>query len=316
MCFCISKSHRFSVVYKNKLTGHYSMGKHWVYILVNEAWEEEDETIYVGETTRLYRRFNEHLHGRGGINTAHFGNYGSVRLVGLYNVASNDAFEEYHSRVQTFEEWNSIWDLKWKFKDWRDKEESEDYNYLMIENLITEMCIYLNKHNEVDVKGGKYTKNASYKNKVTSYPSHRPTCNCGYPAEVFLSKKDEIWFKCAVANATWIEFENPYFSVAEPCEFLQKYSDDMNLRQKFETLPKREGSSIVNMLPKLSHKAGSDENWMQELPCSVCKLLKYTPIFNHGYRALCRVCTEKRFEEVSFVATKPKYGFIVDSDEE
>lgn len=292
------------------------MGKHWVYILKNDAHEEEDETLYIGETVRLYRRFEEHLNGRGGMNTSHFGNYGSVQLVGLYNVANNDAFEEYHSRVPTFEEWNSIWDLKWKYKNWRDKQDSNEYDFLMVENLITEMCIYLNKNNDIDVKGGKYTKEATYKQKIKAYPKHRPTCKCGYPAEVFLSKKDEIWFKCAVANATWVEYESECFSVAEPCDFLQKYTDDMELRQKLFRLETREASDDVKRLSKLNRKVGGNEKWIQELPCSVCKTQKYTPIFNHGFRALCRNCIEHRFDEVNKVTMKPVYGFISDSDEE
>jgi predicted GIY-YIG superfamily endonuclease len=298
------------------------MGKHWVYILVNEAWEEEDETIYVGETMRLYRRFDEHLNGRGCKNTQHFGNYGSVRLVGLYNVSQNDAFEEYHSRVETFEEWYSVWDLKWKFKHWRERVEQnglsdkQECDFLMIENLITEMCIYLHKDCDIDVKGGKYTKEACYKDQMKSYPTHRPICHCGYPAEVFLSKKNEVWFKCAVANATWVEYENDCFCVAEPCSFLQKYDGDMKLRQKLRTLENREASDVVKRLPKLVHKAGCDMKWLQELPCTVCKSEKYSPVFNRGFRALCTKCIDERFEEVRTTNTTPKYEFLPDSDEE
>lgn len=298
------------------------MGKHWVYILINQAWEEEDETIYVGETVRLYRRFDEHMNGRGCKNTQHFGNYGSVRLVGLYNVAHNDAFEDYHSRVETFEEWNSIWDLKWKFKDWRKRVDQnnlgdkQDCDYLMVENLITEMCIYLHKDCDIDVKGGKYTKDVTYKHKLNTYPKHRPTCKCGYPAEVFLSKKDEIWFKCAVANATWVEYENEYFSVAEPCDFLQKYDKDMKLRHKLQELENRVSSNIVKRLPRLSRMVGYDMQWLQELPCTICKRIKYSPIFSNGFRALCKICLDERFEELETVVIKPKYEFIKDSDEE
>lgn len=288
------------------------MGKHWVYILINE----EDKAIYVGETNRLYKRIDEHMNGRGCKNTKYFGD---VQLVGLYNIAHNDAFEEYHSKLEVFEEWYSIWDLKWKFKDWRKRVEEnniiykQNYDYLMIENLITEMCIYLNKNNYTDVKGGKYTKKACYKNDIQSYPEHRPTCKCGYPAEVFLSQKDEIWFKCAIENAGWVEYKNFGFSVAEPCNFFQKYNGDFKLRQKFEMLKRREGNEIVRRLPKLNYKVGSEGNWVQELPCSICKNKEYTPVFNHGFRSLCRTCTESRFDEVN---KKPMYEFIPDSDDE
>ena len=38
---------------------------HWIYIL-----QCNDGVFYVGETTRLYRRFWEHECGNGGLNTS------------------------------------------------------------------------------------------------------------------------------------------------------------------------------------------------------------------------------------------------------
>jgi predicted GIY-YIG superfamily endonuclease len=55
------------------------MGKKWVYVLKNTDNEYND--IYIGETIRLFRRFNEHLEGRGGKNTSDFQN---VELIGYF----------------------------------------------------------------------------------------------------------------------------------------------------------------------------------------------------------------------------------------
>ena len=53
------------------------MGKKWVYVLKNTDNNFKD--IYVGETVRLFRRFNEHLEGYGAKNTDGFKN---VDLIG------------------------------------------------------------------------------------------------------------------------------------------------------------------------------------------------------------------------------------------
>ena len=71
----------------------------WVYIL-----KCEDDYYYVGETTRLYRRFWEHSSGRGGVNTSSF----SPECIGaIYKVNTLGKFFEYNSNVIAFD----IWDL-------------------------------------------------------------------------------------------------------------------------------------------------------------------------------------------------------------
>ena len=42
-----------------------------------------------------------------------------------------------------------------------------------------------------------------------------------------------------------------------------------------------------------------------------------SPVFKNGYRAICRICIEKRFDEIDKLEVKPiKYNFVLDSDEE
>ena len=50
----------------------------WVYIL-----QCEDSYFYVGETSRLYRRFWEHENGLGGLNTSV---YPPINIVAIYPV--------------------------------------------------------------------------------------------------------------------------------------------------------------------------------------------------------------------------------------
>ena len=65
---------------------------HWVYVL-----ECEDDYLYVGETTRLFKRFNEHLRNRGGSNTIKHKPY---KLIGLYNVNNNWSFIRYRNAIK------------------------------------------------------------------------------------------------------------------------------------------------------------------------------------------------------------------------
>jgi predicted GIY-YIG superfamily endonuclease len=64
---------------------------HWIYVL-----ECEDNYLYVGETTRLFRRFSEHRYGRGGVNT---GAHKPDTLVALYKVADNYSFLQHRSHI-------------------------------------------------------------------------------------------------------------------------------------------------------------------------------------------------------------------------
>ncbi len=208
------------------------MGKHWVYILKSRD-HEGDLALYVGETVRLYSRLNEHLSGRGGVNSKILCESGNIELVGLYNVFQNDAFENHHDDVisKLSKQINDPFSWTFQFKRWQEQKD-DNYDFLMIENLITEMCIHLKKETWVDVKGGKYTKDACYKNAKIPSRDYRPVCKCGYPAEVFLSKTNEIWFKCSNANASWVKFVHPYFYVPEPCDFFQKYMNDHEFRMR------------------------------------------------------------------------------------
>ena len=67
---------------------------HWVYILRTEVEEgdnpKHDHKIYIGETTRLFRRLKEHCGDGGSITTY---NYRPIRLLAIYKV-KNDSLRE------------------------------------------------------------------------------------------------------------------------------------------------------------------------------------------------------------------------------
>ena len=120
---------------------------HWVYVL-----ECEDDYLYVGETIRLFRRFNEHLRSRGGSNTI---KHKPIKLIGLYKVNENHSFMRYRNTIKSGEYNRFILD------DW----ENEGDN-LLIENHITERFLYERRENDCyggglewyKIRGGKYTR--------------------------------------------------------------------------------------------------------------------------------------------------------------
>ena len=64
---------------------------HWIYVL-----ECDDDYIYIGETTRLFRRFREHIYHNGAVNTTR---HTPQRLIGLYKVGDNYSFYKYLFKV-------------------------------------------------------------------------------------------------------------------------------------------------------------------------------------------------------------------------
>ncbi len=207
---------------------------HWVYIL-----KCEDDFIYVGETEHIFKRFDQHLKGRGAKNTSmHIPH----TLIGLYKVSDNYSFYEY--RTQS--------DIKTVVDNWA----INTGNHLFIENKITERLFYERRnnseygsHNEwYRVRGGKYTRDymdfALHHAKAWSERSNRiigsyratspifrmseneivdrPLCKCGMPAEVKLSKdKSKVYFVCATKNV-WPDFYK-FLTVSPSCDFWELF---------------------------------------------------------------------------------------------
>jgi len=271
---------------------------HWVYVL-----ECEDDYLYIGETTRLYTRFNEHLTGRGGSNTVKHKPY---KLIGLYKVNDNHSFMKYRNAIKAGE-YN-----KFILEDW-DKEGDN----LLIENHITQRYLYERRENDFyggglewyKIRGGKYTRQkmdetvALYKwasekegggciarNPIDSIPVNsivdRPQCDCDYPSEVKLSNdKLKVYFVCALRNV-WKDLRKDfscYLNVEPACDFYELYNEDREVKEKYEIIKR---ISIENWLLNVPLSNGKFYNE----PCISCNKTDYLPIFNTGKRRLCQNC--------------------------
>jgi len=273
---------------------------HWVYVL-----ECEDDYLYVGETTRLFRRFNEHLRSRGGSNTIKHKPY---KLIGLYKVNENHSFMRYKNTINAGEYNRFILD------DWEN-----DGDNLLIENHITERFLYERRENYCyggglewyKVRGGKYTREtldetvAKYKwasekegricmsrNPVESIPIDtivdRPLCKCYCPSEVKLSTdKTKIYFVCALKNV-WGDFCSD-LQVDTPCDFWQLYTDDKEVKTQYEVVKVRSRESWVSNIPLSMYKIHPE-------PCISCSKTNYLAILNNGARRLCQTCILKKYD--------------------
>lgn len=273
---------------------------HWVYVL-----ECEDDYLYVGETARLFKRFNEHMQSRGGSNTI---KHKPIKLIGLYKVNDNYSFFRYRNAIKAGEYNRFILD------DW-----DNDGNNLLIENHITERFLYERRENDCyggglewyKVRGGKYTREtldetvAKYKwesekegrifvsiNPINSIPIDtivdRPLCKCYCPSEVKLSKdRTKIYFVCALKNV-WGNFCSD-LQVNTPCDFWQLYTDDKEVKAQYDVVKARSRESWVLNIPLSMYKIHPES-------CISCSKTSYLAIFNSGARRLCQSCILTKYD--------------------
>jgi predicted GIY-YIG superfamily endonuclease len=268
---------------------------HWIYIL-----ECEDEYIYIGETTRLYRRFSEHQNGGGSVNTRC---HSPQKLIGLYKVAENSSFLKYRDSIL-----NNIFN-KNIIRDWGE----EEFDNLQVENHFTEIFLHLRSSSSTKnflyedgywqkIRGGKYTKD-TWKNPVLNIKSDaildRPNCHCLVPAEVKISKdKTKIYFVCALKNI-WSDFYNTTLEVGEPCEFFQLYTEDAIVRTKYHVAEKKITENWCKNIPITKKSFYPD-------PCIFCNTINYIPYYSwYELRRICQECILNRFEEL-----KKKYDIL------
>ena len=206
---------------------------HWVYIL-----KCEEDRYYVGETTRLYRRFWEHCSNRGGTNTS---TYNPVEIVALYNMNMIGKFIHYNNMLKTYTQINKpITDSELKYFKYFDYFEEYYYNSKQVENAITE-CLMLKLTNNTDlsnVSGGKYTRfDVEYSKPIATHINTcLPLCNCGLPCDIRVNyEKNHLYFRCAKKNF-WSDLRNQFeedygFEFDEPCKYFAEYTDDLLYRQ-------------------------------------------------------------------------------------
>ena len=203
----------------------------WVYIL-----KCEDDYYYVGETTRLYRRFWEHGTGCGGLNTSIYIPEG---IVAIYKVNTLGKFFEYNSNVvdtinNNYTIYNQKGYDKWLLNKFNNDVEY-DYNNLEAENNITECLMINNKDNWEKIRGGKYTRfDIEYTLPINEYVKNLPLCNCGLPCDI--KKNDEhnyLYFRCAKKNM-WSDMKEEFDIQDEPCKYFMKYTKDIEYKIYYE----------------------------------------------------------------------------------
>jgi len=269
---------------------------HWVYIA-----ECEDYYLYVGETKRLFRRFNEHVRGNGSVNTS---SHRPLYLVGLYKVGDNSSFMKHQQNIK-----NGEYD-PYIIQDWGKDEGSN----LEVENHITEMLLYFRDHVRGDdesyfefndgewqkVRGGKYTKyltaNPTLK-MSTEDILDRPLCHCGYPCEVKKSSNNIIYFVCALKNA-WDEHDMGCLKTGSNCNIYKIYDDDVGIKMQYELNQKKLKEDWIQHIPKSAYKVHPE-------PCIKCNRTGYIAVFGYGcVRRLCQKCLSNKYSEL-----KKEYSF-------
>ena len=263
---------------------------HWIYIL-----ECDDDYIYIGETTRLYRRFYEHIYNNGAVNTTR---HEPLKLIGLYKLGDNYSFYKYRNKIRN-SEYN-----KFDFDTWGDDENSDN---LLIENRFTELyfCLRSKINERMDfrykdgrwykIRGGKYTQ--QYINNAINTLNEediidRPMCHCELPSEVKLSKdKIKIYFVCALKNV-WDDMKIG-LHIEEPCDFFKVYDEDIYIKKQYEIIQQkiRENKWVEN-IPKSAYKIHPE-------PCILCKKEHYTPIWCYGEtKRICQPCFSNEFDKL------------------
>jgi hypothetical protein len=222
----------------------------WIYIL-----KCEDDYYYIGQTSRLCRRFWEHNDGRGGINTSI---YKPIEIVAIYKVDIICKFLDYNEYLN-----NIINDLtddrykKSKIKYFNDDNEYDEINKndnLYAENNIIE-CLMLNNKDKWDkFRGGKYVRlDIKYKYPENNNIKELPLCKCKLPCDIRKNDdKDYLYFRCAKKNM-WDNMREEFGINDEPCKFFMKYTKDSKYNIEYE----KRKQQIKNLTNK--------SNWLKEL---------------------------------------------------
>jgi hypothetical protein len=201
----------------------------WVYIL-----QCEDGYFYVGETSRLYRRFWEHETGKGGLNTS---TYIPTKCVSIYSVNRLGKFFRYTENVE-----NNIYGINHNIYFNRSViseniEDDNDWGYdkLWVENTITEKLMIDNEENWEKIRGGKYVKfNVEYTFPNNKFSKELPNCSCGFPCDVKHDKENNyLYFRCAKKNI-WESMREEFEIHDEPCNFFMKYTNDEPYKIEYE----------------------------------------------------------------------------------
>jgi predicted GIY-YIG superfamily endonuclease len=203
----------------------------WVYIL-----QCEGGYFYVGETSRLYRRFWEHNSGLGGLNTSL---YPPINILAIYPVHRLGKFFDYIKKVKNNDyqlNYNIYFNRCGIIENFNENDEEDyeyEYNSLWIENNITEKMMLINESNWKKVRGGKYVKfNVEYDYPTNSQVKELPSCKCGLPCDV-KKENNYLYFRCPKKNI-WEQMREEFGINDEPCNFFMKYTNDNSYKTEYE----------------------------------------------------------------------------------
>jgi len=204
----------------------------WVYIL-----QCRGGYFYVGQTSRLYRRFWEHQGGIGGLNTS---TYPPENIVAIYPVNRLDRFFHYTEKVSNNDynlNHNIYFNSAGILDDFNLDDNEYDYDSLWIENNIAERIMLdygESDENWKKIRGGKYVRfDAKYKFPKNDLIKELPTCNCGYPCDVKKNEeKNYLYFRCAKKNM-WDDVREAFEIEDEPCKFFMKYKKDSTYKIEY-----------------------------------------------------------------------------------
>ena len=277
---------------------------YWIYIL-----RCEDNIYYVGQTSRLYRRFWEHQDGKRGVNTSI---YTPEEIVAIYKVSNIVKFIDYNDYVKKIlcGIWHNGYE-KWKLQKFDDDDYQENQeDKFDAENNIAECMMTHNKDNWKNIRGGKYIRfDCQYKFPNNEYIKELPLCNCGLPCDVKKHKnKESLFFRCAKKNM-WEKFKELYNIEDEPCTFYREYLTDIELRvedkKNFDDRRKKLGELMKNS-PWLENVPREEDGELGE--CVLCNTYvwcdRHGEFKNNGItyhndrRLLCINCFIDKNEEL------------------
>lgn len=251
----------------------------WVYIL-----QCKEGYYYVGETSRLYRRFWEHIDGKGCVNTS---TLGVENIVALYKLDSIGKFFHYHENVI-----NNIYD-KWLLKYF--SENTYEYDNLIVENYVAEWMM-INTKDWQKIRGGKYTRFINYKYPTNIYVKDLPVCRCGLPCDVKKNEdKNHLYFRCAKKNM-WDDFREIFDIEDEPCNFYLEYINDKQFRYEEEKKFEERRLKLKTLFRKSS--------WLKNIldycgPCICCKRQNYNKVkYFNKEKNLCFDCFIEKNDEL------------------
>lgn len=205
---------------------------HWVYLL-----KLEGDRYYVGETTRLYTRLNEHSNPNR-YSSNHCLNYEPDCLLGIYDVRKDEIYRQYSKILNNItydneNNYDSLDDILVSLPKEYSKLCCFKEDAVLLENNITLHKMKLLGDNWHRVRGGKYCQEYINNNPSVDYKYKRPCCNCHMkiPAEINIYN-NKLYFRCVKKSMDWIDMDNFKHNIDiidnTPCNFYREVNEKCN----------------------------------------------------------------------------------------